>query len=1721
MGECGVIFRVVEPIKSFVFDAIIEYVRYIGSCEENLDALHKSLSEVCNKKDDIKKKVKLGDDKLEEISTEALSWLYDVQMLAEEEIMKELMYRDINTAKFVVKIMGEKVLKKRISKESEMQEVVVKVMKRLKEDMENCEEEEMRKLREADYKHMAEVVVEVMKNTFDDIKKLMKEDKNMAVIAVRSLKGEDIDKLIKDDLEMEEIVREAVNASDEEQWWNHDDEESNAPQPLLAKVPAEDVGNNNKVKEAAKKLFTPLANLITPLGKLMDDANFKKDVPEAGGVKLGLEVIDGLLIRGRGLNREMGDSTKQHRGCCCSFSLCDDYHGRYEMSKKAEFLVKHIQDDLISKYPRDSVTMRKRTRDLKPIPTQFCKGLVSRNKILDQILKSLNNDQVDMVGVFGMGGAGKTTLAKEVIKKVKDAFAIKVMVEVSDAPDFVRIQAAIAESIDLPLHDIHDVAQRAIRLYNRLKELKKEKQILIILDNVWKELNLDEIGIPYTCKLLLTTREREVCSVMNVRDVNILEVGLMDTNEAKELFKSLTGNQVDVREYRNVIERLLRKCGGLPLAIVATANLLKDKDLSTWENLADDLEKPILSQISGDYHHTFSILNKSYKFIQAKEKRIFFLLVCLSPLGSSASIESLMRYGMGLNLFEHVNKLSEAMKRANTWASELIMSSMLLEGDVKGDVKIHDLVRDFAISYATKGIPRWLDDETLKKYTAMSLTSKNDYSRLCAVEACKLQILILKGDLSPNFDDIFFNGMVNLEVLAFSNMKFQPSLPESMRNLKKLRTLCMEGCKLKDIELVGDLVNLLVLSLRESFVENLPNEIGNLCKLRLLDLSGCTSSKLPLISNGILSKLSRLEGLYLYNNRPSVSGMKSDIEEANDIENNSLPYLNALEIKVAVTEELPIDCQFISRLDKFIISVGSGEISHETLKNFCCILNLEDIDYGNEFLKKNWVKVLLKKADFLEMKCSHTFKHLVPQLDQDGFKSLRSLSLSACGSAKCIVDGRAMNNLIAFPCLQSLTLKGLWSLKMVCNGEVSPGSFSKLQSLKLFSMHNLLCGLPLIPRNINEIIVSSCILLKFVFNEDEVLPTELPSLKTLQLRNVPRLLSLVGSKKLSNTNDPLQGPQSFFDGKLVLPSLDLLELDGCDDVVELWSKEISAPGFQNLKDIKIIGCKKLSSVGSISVFSILVQLETLSVKECEEMRQLISAEETNNSEIGEQIIRFPQLKYLELGYLKNLESFYEGASKLEFPELQTLILDTLGSMRNFARNTSALFDEKIDFSRLEELRVISLNDEVMGLWDKQSMNATSNPAPMLRQLTLGRSPGLRYIPSVILRNLSSLTLSHFQDNDVVFSSSDSGEKEGFVWIYSELPNLEELKVEGSQSLKELFKKENSNAIDDALTLFCGQVKTLELNTLPSLNTIPLHRFKSVVSLTLLELKWNYLISAHVLEDSLHHLQFLTVDSCQNMEALVVNVGSHIELPKLKRLCLLRLPCFVGISSTPEKEAALLLPSLESLVIEFCHNIEHFWSGSIMVPRLQDLSLNRCYNLRHVLVGNIEDTIKLPSLQKVSFQHCPKIKSISPGSLTTPKLRAVNLWACDDMEYFFPGNQDQDGDLQLPFLEIVEIGYCSNLHAFSLRRVLSPKCAQVRYQEEEYSMMPYDDLNHFLEKINPISDSEDQEDLYEDDEGSGFTDGGEGRADICLIKDSQPVDNLLDGWMQALKRLGKE
>ncbi|KAK3200589.1 hypothetical protein Dsin_024004 [Dipteronia sinensis] len=74
-----------------------------------------------------------------------------------------------------------------------------------------------------------------------------------------------------------------------------------------------------------------------------------------------------------------------------------------------------------------------------------------RKYISKNIIDSLSNPDVKMVGIYGMGGIGKTTLTKEVMRQAKqdELFGELVFVEVSQTPDIKKIQEEIANKLGL------------------------------------------------------------------------------------------------------------------------------------------------------------------------------------------------------------------------------------------------------------------------------------------------------------------------------------------------------------------------------------------------------------------------------------------------------------------------------------------------------------------------------------------------------------------------------------------------------------------------------------------------------------------------------------------------------------------------------------------------------------------------------------------------------------------------------------------------------------------------------------------------------------------------------------------------------------------------------------------------------------------------------------------------------------------------------------------------------------------------------------------------------------------------------------------------------------------------------------------------------------------------------------------------------------------------
>ncbi|KAJ9175172.1 hypothetical protein P3X46_013751 [Hevea brasiliensis] len=381
----------------------------------------------------------------------------------------------------------------------------------------------------------------------------------------------------------------------------------------------------------------------------------------------------------------------------CFVGLCPDLKTRYLLSKKAEKKALAI-DKLVNEGDHDPISFRPRILQIVASSVYHREALNSRVLFLKQVMDALRDPNLNKIGVHGMGGVGKTTLAKEVHRQAieEKLFDEVVMVAVNQTPELRRIQSEVADVLGLTF-DVEGIPGRANRLYERLK---KEKKVLIILDDIWKQLDLKAVGIPIGddckgCKILLTSRDKHVLSQMGTQVVFHLDV--LQDEEAWSLFEMTLADAKD-SELPPIATEVAKKCAGLPLLLLTVATDLRNRESYAWN---DKLKQLSVFDNEEIYAKVHSVLESSYNDLPGNEVKSFFLLCGLLGL-SNIPIRSLLKYVMGLSLFKHISTVKEARNKVYTLIDTLKAKCLLIDGDKYGFVKIHDVVRDTALLIASR-----------------------------------------------------------------------------------------------------------------------------------------------------------------------------------------------------------------------------------------------------------------------------------------------------------------------------------------------------------------------------------------------------------------------------------------------------------------------------------------------------------------------------------------------------------------------------------------------------------------------------------------------------------------------------------------------------------------------------------------------------------------------------------------------------------------------------------------------------------------------------------------------------------------------------------------------------------------------------------------------------------------------------------------------------------
>ncbi|KAG6794185.1 hypothetical protein POTOM_003423 [Populus tomentosa] len=343
----------------------------------------------------------------------------------------------------------------------------------------------------------------------------------------------------------------------------------------------------------------------------------------------------------------------------------------------------------------------------------------SSEEALEQSMEALKDDNVNMIGLYGMG---KTTLVKEVgrIATESQLFDEVLMATMSQNPNVTDIQNRMADMLGLKIEE-NSKEGRADRLRQRLKKVRK---MLITLDD------------------------------------QIVFLGLFSEEEAWDLFRINAGLDDGGSTLNTVARDVARECNGLPIALATMGRALRDKSENQWRRVSKQLKNsqfPDMEQI--EEKNAYACLKLSYDYLKSTETKLCFLLCCLFPEDYNIPVEYLTRYAVGYGLHGDGEPIEDAREQVHEAIKDLKACCLLLGTETEEHVRMHDLVRDFAIQIASSeeygfmvkagiGLKEWpMSNKSFEGCTTISLMGTKLAELPEGLVCLQLKVLLLEVDM--------------------------------------------------------------------------------------------------------------------------------------------------------------------------------------------------------------------------------------------------------------------------------------------------------------------------------------------------------------------------------------------------------------------------------------------------------------------------------------------------------------------------------------------------------------------------------------------------------------------------------------------------------------------------------------------------------------------------------------------------------------------------------------------------------------------------------------------------------------------------------------------------------------------------------------------------------------------------------------------------------------
>ncbi|XP_059077324.1 disease resistance protein RPV1 isoform X2 [Cryptomeria japonica] len=971
-------------------------------------------------------------------------------------------------------------------------------------------------------------------------------------------------------------------------------------------------------------------------------------------------------------------------------------------------LVKTVVNDLINTLDR--------------VLLQVAKHPVGVDSVKDALIHKLNLDSLNPVikiGIWGIGGIGKTTVAKAIYNQVytkfeATSFVSNIRTTAAESEGLIKLQKILLKDLAKYNSEVDSVDKGK----SLIREHLTRKRVLLILDDVdsVKQLNaLVGDWLAHGSRVIITSRDKHVINVAEVSSECIHEMSGLELKGGLELFSWYAFLRARPSpKYKDLSKRIVEACKGHPLSLEVIGSFLYDKQDETgcWEEAVHDITQ------NSEIYDTLYI---SYDALSEDEKEIFLDIACFF-IGKDKALPIVF--------------WSSLYKKVHTAISNLSMR-LLIKIDGRGFFDMHDHLRDMGRNIAEKekkGTRKWEPND--------SSTVSNDLSRLQLIggNPRRLEMLYTEGlrylhlqDMTiqcttmetlflppqsliwlslkncsfevsmeldravkkPRFSRQCITGWSSLE-LSLSPQISLPKLFDSNNNLSQLRLLVLEDLvrchdlsslpdsigKLSHLQLlklrycpnlsslpdtIGNLSQLQKLDLGKCFgLRSLPDTIGNLSQLQKLDLGWFMSSSLP-DRIGNLSQLQKL-GLSMSESLSSLPDSIGNLSQLQELDLSGRGSLSSLPNSIGNLSHLAkLDLKGCNSLSSLPDSIGKlSQLSELNLLRCNSLSSLPD-SIGN---LSQLNRLLYECVNLSSLPDSIGKLSQLQELDLLGCGSLSSLPNSIGNLSQLAkLDLEGCNSLSSLPDsigklsqLSELNLLGCNSLSSL------PDSIGKLSQLQYLSLGccNSLSSLPDSIGNLSQLAkldLDCC-------NSLSSLPDSIGNLSQLQK------LDLDGCNSLSSLPDSIGN----------LSQLQKLDLSFCDSLSILPD---SIGNLSQLQELDLFGCDSLSilpdSIGNLS------QLQGLDLTSCNSLSilpdsignlsQLISltlCDCYNLSSLPDSIGNLSQLEELDLFHCNSLSILPDSIGNLS--QLQGLNLigcNSLSILPDSIGNLSQLISLKL------------------------------------------------------------------------------------------------------------------------------------------------------------------------------------------------------------------------------------------------------------------------------------------------------------------------------------------------------------------------------------------------------------------------------------------------------------